>query len=516
MSLLANSFWYLTCLPHWYVFQQAQADVEGTQRHLLLNLLRRHANTSVGQYYGFAAIDSVTEYQSRVPLGSYQEAGISYPLWLKNELPSFLAPWLVNLFHHQPRLLTGSLYWSFMPLGEEYSTTTTLPFFEEDPEFIGSLESYLIHSRLAVPSLVRWITEIETFYYVTLLFLLRSPQLTTMLVWNPVLVMTLMRRLLEWWPRLATDLHNGTLTPNTPLPLDLQLRLLTPPHPRRALQIMEICQHRTHPASIYAQLWPKLRWINCWTDTYTRTFTRHLKKLFPNVRFQEQGIIAAEGVIAFPFLKKMGAMLAIRSHFFEFLPLAGGPVHLAHQLDLGHCYEVIITSAGGLYRYRLYDLVKVVGYCQQCPLVRFLGKTKQVSDWFGEKLSETAVRRALTELLTRYQIHPTLVMMACEELAGHHVYTLFIETSEMTTKITLLALAQALEIALQEANHHYRYCRQLGYLQALQVFRIKRAGLETYLKICFAQGQRIEEPIPLLHQKSGWSRVFQGELVCSG
>lgn len=67
-TTIANSLWYLSCLPEWYAFQQALPDVAGTQRDILATLLSRQAETAFGRRYHFDTIDSVAKFQGRVPL----------------------------------------------------------------------------------------------------------------------------------------------------------------------------------------------------------------------------------------------------------------------------------------------------------------------------------------------------------------------------------------------------------------------------------------------------------------
>src|SRR5207248_3610130 len=157
----------------------------------------------------------------------------------------------------------------------------------------------------------------------------------------------------------------------------------------------------------------------------------------------------------------------------------------AQPLQAGARYAVAVTAGGGPYRYRLHDLVEVVGRLGAGPLLPFVGREAAVSDRFGEKVHEGHVRHALDALLPRHAIRPTFAMVACEEEAGRHAYTLFVEARE-AGDAALLALGADLEAALAE-NYHYRYCRDLGQLDALRVFRIasddRGGALETYLAV---------------------------------
>jgi hypothetical protein len=554
----ANGLWYLLSLPDSLAFHRARRNVAAAQETLLLRLLRANAGTEFGRRYNFAGIRSAAEYQVRVLLSTYddyepliQQIGtgqpnvltrdpvrlleptsgstaatkmIPYTAELQAEFQRAIAPWIVNLFSHDPGLLLGQAYWSVTPVTRRNEHTPGgIPIgFEEDSEYFGSLQRHLIQAVMAVPAQVRLIDEMEAFRYVTLLFLLRSTSLRLISIWNPTFLLLLLERLAGWWPQLAADIAQGALSSPTPLPpkLHTHFQALNRPDPRRAAAIRAAFQTGSDPATSHTRLWPQLRLISCWTEANAAQYVPDLARLLPQARIQGKGLIATEGIVSFPLAGiSSGAVLAIRSHFFEFIPTtepSATPAHasprLAHELEPGGAYAVVLTTGGGLYRYQLNDLVEVVGYLGTCPLLRFVGKEASISDWFGEKLNERHVRQALDELLSRHDIPARFAMLACEEERGRPAYTLFIEANEVLDE-TLLRLGQALEIELQE-NYHYRYCRDLGQLEGLRVFRIDGGALEAYLSTCQSHGQRAGDIKPVaLHRLSGWAAAFRGRLI---
>ena len=63
-------------------------------------------------------------------------------------------------------------------------------------------------------------------------------------------------------------------------------------------------------------------------------------------------------------------------------------------------------------------------------------------------------------------------------------------------------------------NFHYRYCRDLGQLSRLRVFRIAENGRESYLRRCTELGQRLGDVKPRsLHRLSGWTGAFSGRML---
>ena len=210
----------------------------------------------------------------------------------------------------------------------------------------------------------------------------------------------------------------------------------------------------------------------------------------------------------------MGA-LATRSHFFEFLPQDGRPSEdtvLAHELERGGRYSVVMTTGGGLYRYMTGDLVDVVGHMDSCPLLRFVSKDSHMSDRFGEKLNGRHVQQVLDSTFARYNISPEFAMLAFDEGLGYPAYALFVESSPASDGV-LLSLGAEVEKALQD-NYHYRYCRDLGQLRALTVFRIQANAWETFATVCQENGQRIGGlKTSALHHMACWSQSFSGRFL---
>src|SRR6185295_10783069 len=117
-----------------------------------------------------------------------------------------------------------------------------------------------------------------------------------------------------------------------------------------------------------------------------------------------------------PLIGQPAAALAVRSHFFEFIESisicdARPSVRLAHELSAGCRYQVVLTTGGGLYRYQLYDEVEVVGHGDECPLIRFVGRSDRTSDMVGEKLNDAHVQRSVNAALAKHEMQPLFAML---------------------------------------------------------------------------------------------------------
>lgn len=85
-------------------------------------------------------------------------------------------------------------------------------------------------------------------------------------------------------------------------------------------------------------------------------------------------------------------------------------------------------TGGGLWRYRLGDLVEVDGFIGATRSLRFLGRGASVSDLCGEKLAETFATRAIAAACAACACTPHFALLAPEhDPAGRWSDTLFAE-----------------------------------------------------------------------------------------
>lgn len=528
-------------------------DVASTQSRLLERLLWRNRDSEVGRRFKFNTVRDADDYRNRVPLATYDEffgyinriakgetgvltservklleptsgsSGqsklIPYTASLKSEFNRAIAPWIVDTFAQHPSLLWGHAYWSVSPVVRQNETSQGgLPIgFEDDSEYLGRLGRTLMGAGLAVPMSVKLLTDMETFRYVTLLFLLRCRSLALISVWHPTFLTLLLDPMVDWMEQLCKDIATGRIASSMPIPQDLrmQLEFSMQPDLKRVSDIDQACSLDTSESSMIHRLWPQLSLISCWLDGHARQFRPELEARFLDTPLQAKGLVSTEGFVSVPLRHEPSPALAVRSHFFEFLPQserANSTTHLAHELERGQRYMVVMTTGGGLYRYITDDIVEVVGHSGTCPLLTFIGKKSNVSDRFGEKLNEQFVDTALKSALERYEILPTFAMIAFEGLADIPAYALFLESCS-TLDSLILSVGTQLEAAMLE-NYHYRYCRELGQLGALRVFRVDSKARETFVKVCQQRGQRLGDiKLSALHGMSNWSRCFDGDFL---
>ena len=520
-SAIANNLWLAASLPEWRRFRHAATSVETTQRQLLTRYVRDNAATDFGRDHRFTQIRSWEDFTDRIPVRPYEgfepwigqiaagaknvltaepvnllepssgsagaEKLIPYTARLQAEFRRAVAVWISGVFLGMPALKAGRAYWSLTPPAQRDRTQeSSVPIgFDDDGAYLGGLARHLINLTLATPPQLSGVTDMETFWRLTLLSLLKCRDLRLVSAWHPSFILLLLRYLRNNWPGLLDDLASGLTTPTVHIARDKS----------RSRELA-----RLGPDNVIA-LWPDLAMISCWGDAHAANYLPDLRAEFPGVNLQPKGIVATEAFITFPFEHQRP--LAIRSHFFEFQDEIGD-IHPAWSLQEKRTYTLVVTTGGGLYRYALRDQVEVTGFYKDIPSLHFIGKADNVSDHCGEKLNEAFVATCLDAVFARCELEPRFAMLAIDNPNTSPGYSLYVESSvELPGQ-----LASALEEQLRR-SHHYDLCVRLGQLRPVGVTRIAGDAYDIYTGALVKHGMRLGDikPTPL-SRRTDWSVYF--------
>ncbi|RUR20594.1 hypothetical protein ELY21_00465 [Legionella sp. km535] len=439
-------------------FKRAMLEPRETQERILMDFLQRNQHTQFGKKYGYASIKSVAEFRDRVPKQDYEDfelpveaikkgqsnvlskdktlffetsSGSSGPVkyipynqCFLNEFRRSISAWMYDLFTNRPELMKGTQYWSISPmLRTKQYTEGNIPIgITDDSEYLGRFSQRLIGPNLAMTSEAVSQLPLDDWQNKSIQQLAGYRDLRFISVWSPSFLISLMQYL-----------------PKGMCPQDL---------------------------------WPDLKIISCWGDAAAKRFIPELKILFPGIEIQFKGLMATEGVISIPLFEQPDPVIALTSHFLEFVD-DNDRCYLADELTVGGQYKVMLTSGNGLVRYALGDVVEVTA-----PLcIQFKGRGDAMSDLCGEKLSERFVQSVFDKHLPDDSFF--LLLPQWGETPGYSLYHQGIHDSELANKI---------EDALQE-SFHYNYCRQLGQLAPVQS-RYCPDLPQRYYDACVRAGQR--------------------------
>jgi hypothetical protein len=529
-AAVANCAWLAASVPAWLRFNHALHHPEKYQRQILSGLLSRNADSAYGRAHGFSEIRSYEEFRDRVPVVDYDALEpwiarimrgepsvlttepvtrllptsgstggrklIAFTATFQRELNAAIGPWMVDLCRQHPSIALGPAYWSISPAMPPSTEESAVPVgFDDDSAYVGGLRQRFVEAAFAVPSILRLVSDVETSRYLTLLCLLRHRELRLVSVWHPSFLTLMLDALAVWWDELLHDVNSGGCRRAAALPPEVQRAMDASPNPHRAFELK-----RADPTNAHA-IWPHLRIVSCWGDGQAALALSDLQRRLQRIVTQSKGLLATEAFISIPFRGQHP--VAVSSHFYEFTD-PRGDIRLAHELQTGEIYEVVVTTAGGLWRYRLGDLVKVDGFVAATPSLHFLGRGNGVSDLCGEKLAEIFVTHAIKAVCSSLDFTPSFVMLAPDtDRSGSSFYTLFIDTDPPDK------LAERLDNELRR-NPHYAVCRDLAQLARLRCCKIGKAAFAFYCESEAARGRRFGDIKPqLLSPRTDWRNVFE-------
>jgi hypothetical protein len=224
--------------------------------------------------------------------------------------------------------------------------------------------------------------------------------------------------------------------------------------------------------------WPSLQLLGNWTGGSVGAYLRFYPRYFGDLPVRDLGLIASEGRMTIPLEDGTpSGVLDVTSHFFEFVPPEEidqpNPTALrADEVEEGREYFIVPTTAFGLYRYNIYDLVRVTGFHNQTPLVEFLNKGAHFANLTGEKLSEFQVVRAMQEALREQDTTVTAFTLApCWDDETPY-YALFVEWGDLGGLERVRGLSAAMDRHLRVLNVEYdtkRASRRLGSVRAMML-----------------------------------------------
>jgi hypothetical protein len=512
-AAIANSAWFAASIPEWLRFRRAASRVEATQRDMLQSYLQTNADTEFGHLHDFGSIRSWEEYADRIPLRTYDqsetwirriaagepgiltadpvtlleptsgssggEKWVPYTRTLRAEFRRAVAVWITGTFIENPGLLGGRAYWSLTPqVATSRETETKIPVgFEDDSAYLGGLTQHLISRALVIPPNLSAAGDMDRFWHLSLIELLRCRDLRLVSVWHPSFILLLLKHLRGHWAELLQDLTT---------------------HDKARAAELEVLGPNLAP-----RLWPHLGLISCWGDAQASGCLPEIRSEFPGVTIQPKGLVATEAFCTLP----LGDLhpLAIRSHFFEFRDSEGN-VLPAWSLRESDSYSMIVTTGGGLYRYELRDQVKVTGFHDEIPSLTFIGKEDSVADHYGEKLSEAFVTESMAKVFSRHALEPAFAMLALDPGKNAPAYVLYIESAKPPNDGVIDELDSELR-----RNPHYDLCISLGQLEPLRVFHIPAGAYRAYSGVLMKRGMRLGDIKPAsLSRLTSWSQHFAG------
>jgi hypothetical protein len=472
------------------------------QRERLRELVRRHADSQFGRDHHFAEIRTPEDFRRRVPVRGYDghepyiarvRQGNTSALFgpgtevlmfamtsgttarpktipvTRESLLNYKAGWTIwgiLAFDAHPNILRRGLRpilqlvsnWreQFTPAGIPCGAITGLTAHMQNP---------LVRSTYCMPPATMRIKDVEAKYYTALRLSLHR-DLGTIMAANPSTLLAIARLGDREKATLIRDVADGTVTDRFDIPDEVRHAIRRRAGRRRpevARRLDALAAETGH--LLPKDYWPNLEYLANWTGGTMGAYLRHYPEVFGDRPVRDIGLIASEGRFTIPIEDGTpGGVLDVRHHYFEFLPEDQADreepetVEAADLVE-GRNYFILPTTAGGLYRYQIHDLIRCVGFHGRAPVIEFLSKGAHFSSLTGEKLSEfqvvAAVNAATREVglkLKSYLLLPTW--------GDPPHYSLLVEGDDLPDPDADERLARAVEAQLQAVNVEYENKRE--------------------------------------------------------
>lgn len=213
------------------------------------------------------------------------------------------------------------------------------------------------------------------------------------------------------WDLLLSAIETGKISDEFQLSPDViqELEDNLEPRPSRAAYLRSLTKNDPSFEGIVPRIWPKLALI---VGAFSSHFMVHRRTCqFYTTRapfYIESGYTCSEATVGFAIgLLSNHHVLNITHNYMEFLPIAGSastPIQ-ACELQVGREYEPILTTMQScLLRYKLGDVVRMMGWYNNLPVVQLVRRRLDTLSIRGANLYEETMVRALdgTKLLRNH------------------------------------------------------------------------------------------------------------------
>jgi hypothetical protein len=520
------------------------------QTKKLLRMIRANEQTAFGKLHNFEKISSIADFRRHVPPSRYED----------------FQPYVEALFNGQKAQLTREEPFmfattsgttakpKFIPITESHLKDYTHAFqihnyhlirdfsdaaagkflilTSNDEEgrapcglpygavsgLLNKRQSPVIRRHFAIPYEICKIKDIDAKYYLTLRTAL-AQSVTAILACNPSSLLLLSAQLKEHALDLVADIFDGTVK-----------SIYAPPrHCARAFADAFVAdrERARQLEKILSQdgslspktVWPRLAVLSCWKGGPMAFYLEKLPEHYGAISVRDFGYMASEGRGSIPLSDQgAGGPLAITSHFFEFveeneIDKAHPQFLTADELTANQRYYIYFTTAAGLYRYNINDLVEVVGFEGNTPIIAFVRKGLGVSSITGEKLTEEQVLTAITQVVRQLNLVAISHFTAEVELGMPPHYVCFVELNAAVPQSVQDEFIRLFDHSLRMQNPEYedkRSTKRLG----MPSLAILPQGTYTRLRQQrVAQGApEAQVKIPLLST----AQNFSGQLALLG
>ncbi len=481
-------------------FVKRTRQTTAVQERFLQSLLQAHKDTELGRKYGLKDIKTLDQFREQIPVlpySSYEpyteriakgEKNILTPdpvVYLNTTSGSTGKQKLIPVTQRFQNSLgwanltcIGFLNAALRARGRKFGkllvtntaliTGRTSGGIEYGPGGTGVLRmgKFLYEQLFAHPYDTLKASDSLTRHYLCFLFALRDSSMRGMGANFPMLILRMCNYLERYSEDLIQDLETGTIASWLKLEPEIRARLERQwsAVPARAAQLREIWKSE-------GRLTPKLAWSQLsfvatarggTSDFYFERFTHY----FDDIPGFGAVFATAEGTISiYPELNNDGSVLAIETGFFEFIPQDQWEAEhpktlLATEVKAGELYRILMTNYSGFYRYDIGDVVEVLGFYEQAPLIVFRHRRGGILSSTTEKTTESHATQVMQALQQEFglPLEDFCITLSENEFPAHYLVNIELSPGQILTNPQ--AFLVSFDRKLKEINVYYEAKRR--------------------------------------------------------
>ncbi|VVB13880.1 unnamed protein product [Arabis nemorensis] len=282
------------------------------------------------------------------------------------------------------------------------------------------------------------------------------------------------------WEEMVTDIKDGVLSSRiTVSSVRTAMSKLLTPNPELAETIHTICMSLSNWYGLIPALFPNAKYVYGILTGSMEPYVKKVRHYAGDLPLVSHDYGSSEGWIAAnvtPRLSPEEATFAVIPNlgYFEFLSVSETeegeqkPVGLT-EVKIGEEYEVIVTNYAGLYRYRLGDVVKVIGFYNKTPQLKFICRRNLILSINIDKNTERDLQLSVESAAKRLSEEKIEVIDFSSHVdvstdPGH--YVIFWEISGETNEDVLQDCCNCLDRGFMDAGYmSSRKCKTIGALE---------------------------------------------------
>ena len=514
-------------------------------RALLMQMLDENKDTEYGKKYGFADIQTVEEYQKRVPVATYDDLAPYLERMMAGEKDILTAysfnhfnetsgtvgvPKVVPMTDRQSEVFAkyNNLY-MYGLMGESvdpewmngraFCTSSgncrTLPSGLTVGEASAKMADYIKGGRDALDAMIRtmYTSPIEGLNpehgvdtkYVHTRFALMDREVRGMVTGFYSVIVLFLHYIETHVELLIHDIETGTISDEVEMPVGVRKNLLAKiePMPERAAELREAFKNGTEEPWV-KKVWPRFTYLVGAGGDGFEIYDRQIKEHFTGggVANIYSGITASEGLWSVPAgVNDFDSILAPSAAFVEFLPVEAGDDFsrcvTIDKLEEGRIYELIVTNLSGFWRYRMSDAVKVTGFYNQTPKVQFMYRVNRTINLAEEKTTEKALQIAVEAVAKEMNIDLADFTVYPNTEVTPNRYDFLIEPRKDVADFDMDALRESVFKHLCEANPVYYDCYADHWLDKPEVYFLQPETQLLYRDMMVMRGASMNQLKPV-------------------